>query len=313
MKEITTGIYQIDTLALGHEQLIASFLIIGNKKSVCIDPGFPSTLNNIILAMRSIGFESERLDYIALTHTHMDHASGAGVLLKTTKNAQILVHSRGGFYLRNSMKITGGARTIFGPLIEQMGEAADIPADKMQLVGDGDSIDLGGKKLSVFYTPGHSGDHISFYEEETETLIPGDSTCLHYPQLGHVLIPAASPPIYQTEQVINELKRFLQLKIKAVLTPHFGEPNVEPLEFLEGNIRTIINTRNQIKGLLKDGREFPQIVEKLRLDILNQANTRQKEIPKFLSEVWLRIMLKTGLMGYMADILQYARDIRPFY
>lgn len=313
MKEIVQGIYQIDTQALGNEKIIASYLIIGNKKSICIDPGFSSSVGNIAAAMKSIGFEAEKLDYIALTHTHIDHAGGVGTLLKLAKNAQILVHSRGAFYLKNSIKISGGAQMIFGSLMKKMGEVLDIAAQQIQMVSDGDFIDLGGKKLSVFYSPGHSGDHISFYEEETSTLFPGDSASLNYPQLDNVLIPAASPPIYLTRQIISESKHFLKLKINNILTPHFGEPNIEAAGFLEGNIQAVINTRNRIKGLIRDGREFPQIAEQLRQDILKQSKMVQGKIPKFLSEVWLRLMLKTGLMGYMADILQYARDIRPFY
>lgn len=313
LKEIVSGIYQIDTHALGHKQIIAAYLVIGNKKSVFIDPGFSSSVEKIVQVMNTIGFEIEQLDYIALTHTHMDHAGGVGVLLKKAKNTQILVHSRGAFYLRNSIKISGGAQMIFGSLMEEMGEVFDIPAQRIQMIGEGDSIDLGDKKLSVFYSPGHSGDHISFFEEETGTLFAGDSACLNYPQLGNVLIPSASPPIYLTEQVIEESKRFLQLKVNSMLTPHFGKPGIEASQFLESNIQAVMNTRNRIKGFLADRREFFQIVEALRSDIFKQSSIQQEEIPKFFSEVWLRLMLKTGLMGYMADILQYARDIRPFY
>lgn len=313
MKEIVPGIYQIDTMALMHGQIIASYLLTGNKKSLCIDPGFSSSIDSIIQEAKTIGLEIEELDYIALTHTHIDHAGGTGLLLKKAKKAKVLVHSRGAFYLQNPEKISGGARMIFGPLMDKIGEVTHTPVQRMQMIGDGDSIDLGGKKLSVFYSPGHSGDHISFYEEETGTLFPGDSTSLNYPQLNNVLIPSASPPIYLSGNIIDESKRFLKLKLNNILTPHFGGSGLEPYVFLENNIQAVINTRNRIKKLLGEGREFPQIVEALRQEILDQSKIKSDEIPEFLSEVWLRLMLKTGLMGYMADILQYARDIRPFY
>ena len=64
--------------------------------------------------------------------------------------------------------------------------------------------------------------------------------------------------------------------------------------------------------MFKRGMEFPQVVERLRAEILEQSGKEPRDVPKFIGDVWLRIMLKTGLMGLMADLLQYARDLRPF-
>ena len=64
--------------------------------------------------------------------------------------------------------------------------------------------------------------------------------------------------------------------------------------------------------MFKRGMEFPQVLKQLRSEIIEQSGKAPGEIPEFISDVWLRIMLKTGLMGLMADLLQYARDLRPF-
>lgn len=42
------------------------------------------------------------------------------------------------------------------------------------LLHDGDGLDLGGRKLSVVHTPGHSPGHCCFYEEERGYLFSGD-------------------------------------------------------------------------------------------------------------------------------------------
>lgn len=311
--EAAPGVFTIDTRPLGHEQLVASFLIQGSGATALIDPGFPVSAQVVADGIRACGIELEGLDYIVLTHSHIDHAGAVGWLAQTAKGATIVAHKRGAFYLKNSAKIHGGGRMVFGAeLSDALGETADVPASRIRPIDDGDSIDLGDKRLVAFYTPGHSGDHVSLFEEATRTLFPGDTACLHYPQLGHVLIPAGSPPIYRTDSIVAELQRLAALDAATVLTPHFCGVEAPAADFLKRNIESVQTWRGRIEAMFKRGLEFPQVVEKLRADVLDASGRARADIPDFVADVWLRAMLKTGLMGYMADILQYAREMHPF-
>ncbi len=312
--EVASDIFEIDTKPLGIEQVNASYLIKGNNKTILIDPGFPTAAEVIKEELKAGDIDPESIDYIAVTHTHIDHAGAAGQLAEIAKNAKVVVYNRGVFYLKNAGKISGGGRMVFGEeLANKLGETVNVGDDRILSVADNDSIDLGDKKLTIHYTPGHVSNHISFFEEATGTLFSGDTCCLHYPHLGHYLIPAASPPIYKTDDIISELKHFLTLDIKTILTPHFGKPDMEPAVFLEKNIETVMDTREKIEAMFKQGLESPQVIEKLRSAVLENAGEKQSAPPEMLSETWLRTMLKIGLMGLMADILQYARDLRAFH
>jgi glyoxylase-like metal-dependent hydrolase (beta-lactamase superfamily II) len=312
-QKIADGVYLIDTRPLGIESIIASYLVVGSGGTALIDPGFSCSVDTNIEAIREIGIEPDAIDYIVLTHSHIDHAGGVGQLAKSARRAQIAAHQRGAFYLKNSAKIGGGGHMVFGSeMMADLGEPIDVSAERIKTIGDGDVIDLGDKNLRVYYTPGHCGDHVSLLEESTGTLFPGDTACLHYPDLGHVLIPAGSPPIYQTDQILSELATLARCDVKRVLTPHFGQDKTAPGDFLSDNIETVRSERDRIDAMFRKGMEFPQVVEQLRGEILAQSGKKPDDIPKFISDVWLRIMLKTGLMGLMADLLQYARDIRPF-
>lgn len=313
VQDLGNGIFIIDTKPLGHEQINAAYLVKGSDAIALIDPGFPVSVNTVITGLKESGTEPEAVDYIVLTHTHIDHSGGAGRIAQLAPNAKVVTHQRGVFYLMNAAKIRGGSSMVFGAeLSDQLGDPLDLPEERTVQVEDGDTVELGDKHLVVYYTPGHSGDHISLFEESTGTLFPGDTGCLHYPQLGHVLIPAGSPPIYRTDFIIAELERLGKLGARQVLAPHFGPANLDPDEFIARNIETVASRRNDIDRMFKRGMDFSQVVEKMRCDIIAGAGKEESEIPDFLSGVWLRYMLKTGLMGYMADILQYARDLRPF-
>lgn len=310
--EIASGIYLIDTKPLGNEQLISSYLISGMKNTALVDPGFPSSADTVLAEIESAGVNPENLDYIILTHTHIDHAGSAGIIARIAKKAKVVTHRRGLFYLENSVKIGGGSQMIFGNLSIGLGQPVDVSGERILTVEDGSTIELGGKSIQVFYTPGHCGDHVSLLETETGTLFTGDVSCLHYPQLGHVLIPAGSPPIYRSDYIINELERFSKLEIKNIATPHYGMAAAAPSDYLRENIRAVRDSKKKIDRMFRDGFEFPQVVEKLRHTIIEESGKPAGDIPDFLAGTWLPIMLRTGLMGFMADILEYARDIRPF-
>ena len=313
-REVVSGLFEIDTRALGHERIVAAFLVKGDEKTALIDPGFPSSAETVATEVANAGVDPANLDYIVLTHTHIDHAGAAGQWAQRATKAVIVTHKRGVFYLRNAGKISGGARMVFDPsLADGFGEPIDIPGHRIRPVLDGHEIALGDKALVVYYTPGHASNHISLFEKATGALFPGDTCCLNYPQLRHVLIPAGSPPVYPSGTIMDELHRLSTLDAQAVLTPHFGEAVSTPAAFLQAKIEAVAETRRQIVALFGRGLEFQQVVETLRADILERSGRARGEVPDFLADVWLRAMLKTGLMGSMADILEYAKDLRPFH
>ena len=308
------GIFVIDTKPLGHEALIASYLVRGSDGVALIDPGFSCSVDTVLSGVQEAGVDLEELRYVILTHTHVDHAGGAGQILQKVANARVITHKRGEYYLKNSGKISGGSRMVFGAdLAGELGMATDIPGDRIDTVDGDDTIDLGDKAFTVFCTPGHAGDHMSLLEKSTGTLFTGDTACLQYPQLNHVPVPAGSPPLYRADFIISELSRFKVQEVRHIMTPHYGEAKLDIETFVESNIKSVESTYDTIKTLFSQGLEFSQVVEKLRLSVLQEAGTMAESAPEFLTDIWLRIMLQVGLMGYMADILQYARDIRRFH
>ena len=82
--------------------------------------------------------------------------------------------------------------------------------------------------------------------------------------------------------------------------------------FVEKSVATVRETQSTIRKLFARGLEFSQVVESLRSSIVSDGGATAEAAPESLTGVWLRTMVQTGLMGYMANILQYARDIRSF-
>ena len=59
-----------------------SIYLLAEEKKALIDCGPATSINTIMEGIRQIGFKSEEIDYIIITHIHLDHSGGAGTLLK---------------------------------------------------------------------------------------------------------------------------------------------------------------------------------------------------------------------------------------
>jgi glyoxylase-like metal-dependent hydrolase (beta-lactamase superfamily II) len=313
MREVIPNIYCIDTEAFGQEKIIASYLIRGKNRTALVDPGFPSSAEILKDKLRKNDIDPATIDYILLTHFHLDHSGGAGAFIQDNPDIKILIHKRAAFYVKNFGKIVGGARMVFRPeLIRRFGDALAVPDANVGTFTDGDLIDLGGLRLRVIHTPGHCADEVSFYEERSGSIFTGDAACLQYPAFNHEAIPAGSPPLFDLAGELNSLAILKALPVKKIFIPHFGEIEGTWNDFLDCNRTAIEKTKKSIMGMFRENIEFPQMVEKMRADIIRDSGQKEGEIPDFLRNVYIREMLKTGLMGFLAYLLQYAPYPRSY-
>ncbi|MEM4675453.1 MAG: MBL fold metallo-hydrolase, partial [Nitrososphaerota archaeon] len=110
---IQDGVYLIDTMALGVREFVAAYLLV-DEKTALIDTGYASSLNVLLSDIKSIGLDPSMLDYIIVTHVHLDHAGAAGSLIKTATNAKVLAHPRGVKHLVDPTRLISSVEEIYG-------------------------------------------------------------------------------------------------------------------------------------------------------------------------------------------------------
>ena len=162
------------------------------------------------------------LNYIFLTHIHLDHAAATGSLVKENPNLRVFVHSRGAVHMADPTILLHSAGRLYGEKMEILfGECLPVPESRLEVLHGGEVLPLESSTLQVVYTPGHASHHVTYFEPVHGTAFVGDTTgiCIE----GHPLVlPAAPPPDIDLDLWSSSLNAIEQLQPRNLFLTHFG-------------------------------------------------------------------------------------------
>ncbi|EPY07387.1 beta-lactamase domain-containing protein [Paenibacillus alvei TS-15] len=192
----------------GHWERVHSFLLIGSERAALIDTGLGiDDITRMTSQLTSLPIT------VLTTHVHWDHIGSHG------KFEHIYVHALDEDWLVNGIKglpieqvRIDVSRDITRPVPPTFDPAAYTPyqGKPTDLLQDGDTIDLGNRKLIVYHTPGHSPGHIVVHDTSRGYLFTGD---LLYDETPiYAFYPSTSPEDLVTSwQKISEIEDIVQL------------------------------------------------------------------------------------------------------
>jgi glyoxylase-like metal-dependent hydrolase (beta-lactamase superfamily II) len=209
----------IDTGMHGYPRVTASFLVRGEKIAL-LETGPKSVVHNVLKALEDLRVEA--VDWIVVTHIHLDHAGAAGTLAQRFPGAQIAVHKIGAPHLADPAKLWKSAARIYGDDMERLWGGIDpIPKERITVLTDGAKIDLGGRSLQAIETPGHAYHHHAFLDSESGTLFTGDAIGVRLPGVD-LIRPATPPPEFHLEVAIGSIERIRKVGAELLCPTHFG-------------------------------------------------------------------------------------------
>ncbi|MDR1045136.1 MAG: MBL fold metallo-hydrolase [Candidatus Adiutrix sp.] len=143
------------------------------------------------------------LNYVLLTHIHLDHAGGLGEIVKAWPEVKVLAHDKGLRYLVSPGRLWASTREVMGELAEMYGEPA--PMDPARLIPHSQA-DLAG--LKIIETPGHASHHLSF--RLGETMFVGEAAGCPLLIDGRIYNRPATPPRHYPEAMSASVARLLE-------------------------------------------------------------------------------------------------------
>jgi glyoxylase-like metal-dependent hydrolase (beta-lactamase superfamily II) len=220
-KEKWMGAYTLDLIDLdqdqeGFRQFLCCWVYQSSDLIFLVDPGPTSTVELLIDTLRKIGVR--KLDYILLTHIHIDHAGGTKEVLDAFPDARVYCHQTGKKHIINPGKLWQGSVKVLGDVAELYGEPGPVPQENMATVSE-----LGERGIVVIPTPGHAVHHVAFLRDDI--LFIGEAFGTRVPLAsGRRYARPATPPRFFFDAAVGALDGLLELESepKKVAFAHYG-------------------------------------------------------------------------------------------
>ncbi|MDG2523787.1 MBL fold metallo-hydrolase [Stenotrophomonas sp. HITSZ_GD] len=221
------GIHTLDT-GFQRPCFDAAYLIVEQGRGAFIDCGTALAVPSLLAALPAAGLRAEDVDWLILTHVHLDHAGGAGALLRHLPNAKLLVHPRGAPHMIDPTRLLAGATEVYGEaeIARSYGEVVAVPEARVVIAEDGGSVSLAGRALLTIDTPGHARHHLCVWDARSRAWFTGDTFGLSYRELdsaqGPFILPTSSPVQFEPEAMRASIARMLAHDPAAMYLTHYG-------------------------------------------------------------------------------------------
>jgi len=215
-----------------HWEETHSYLLCGRERALLIDTG---------LGICDISQEVEKLTSLPVTavatHIHWDHIGGHKYYPDFYAHEAELDWLNGKFPLSREVVRKMVLDRCDPPEDFDIGQYEMFQGVPARVLRDGNVIDLGGRRLEVLHTPGHSPGHMCFFERERGYLFTGD---LVYKDVLFAYYPSTDPAAY-----LASMERVAALPVERVFPAHHS---------LETQPELLVRVRDAFRELKAEGK-----------------------------------------------------------
>jgi len=197
----------------GFDDFIGAWVLTGNPM-VVVDVGPAATVPHLLAALAEL--DAGRPELLLLTHIHIDHAGGAGVVSAAFPRATVVCHPRALGHLVDPERLWQGSLKTLGEIARSYGPIAPLAAGRV-LASD----QLQDKTITCIETPGHAVHHVSFLTEDL--LFAGEVAGVHLPmKTVETYLRPATPPRFFLETSLDSIDRVAALAPQHICYGHVG-------------------------------------------------------------------------------------------
>jgi glyoxylase-like metal-dependent hydrolase (beta-lactamase superfamily II) len=305
IRSFTHGIHAIDT-GYVRPGLAASHLIVRDGRAAFVDTGPNASVPGLLAALDALGVAREAVDYVLLTHVHLDHAGGAGELMRALPNAIAVLHPRGAPNMADPTKLEAGARAIYGDRAYDtlFGRLVPIPESRIRAVADDEALPLGRSRLRFLETPGHALHHVAISDEMADAVFSGDVFGISYrvfdnPEGEAFVFPTSSPTQFDPMQSHASIERLLGLAPRAVYLGHFSR--VTGIERLADDLHRDLDRFVEIAETYIQGPDAEEQMRRAMHDhLVERLAAHGTRIDSEARETWLAMDVRLNAAGLLA-------------
>lgn len=273
--KITTlndGIFAVDTEYLRPLQ-DASHLIVQDTRAAFVDTGTNDSVPLLLDALRQRDLDTADVDFVFLTHVHLDHAGGAGLLMSKLPNARCVIHPRGAPHMIEPSKLIRGTEGVYGVerTREMYGEIVPIDEHRVVVAEDEGWIDFNGRRMQTLFTEGHARHHYCLNDPASRGVFTGDNFGVSYRELdtanGEFIYPTSTPASFDPVEAHRSVDRIMACDPKQVYLTHYSR--VRDLDRLAADMHAGIDAYEQMALACRDADDRGAALESAMYDYLS--------------------------------------------
>lgn len=271
---VGNGVYRIDTEYL-RPGLAASHLVVDDGHAAFVDTGAAPAHPRLMQALTEVGLAPDQVDYVFLTHVHLDHAGGAGQLMRALPRARAVLHPRGAPHMVDPAKLIAGTVAVYGDTMyrELYGEIVPVAADRVILANDGDRIALGSRTFELLDTPGHARHHYCAHDLDHDDIFSGDTFGISYRDFdtaaGAFIFPTTTPVQFDPAALHSSVDRLMARRPQRMVLTHFGP--VGDLERLSADLHADID---EFVAVARRHAGVPERADRIAEDVFTYLSAR---------------------------------------
>lgn len=222
--EVAPAVHAVDLWDRDRPHHTSGYLIAAPRPAI-VDTGSTRSVPRWLAALEEAGIAPADIAYVIVTHIHLDHAGGAGVLLRHLPAARVVVHRRGARHLADPSRLVAGARQVFGDKLERhFGLPEPVPEERLLVPEEGTELDLGGgRRLRFFDAPGHARHQHMILDAGAGSLFCGDELGGRFVHIADdYVLPDTAPNQFDPDAMLRSARLLLTLRPDSVLFSHFA-------------------------------------------------------------------------------------------
>ena len=227
VEPLDDGLWAIDT-GFHRDRFDAAYLVADGGRAAFVDTGTAFAVPRLLAALDALGLPRAAVDFVIATHVHLDHAGGVGQLMQSLPGAQLIVHPRGARHMIDPTALWQGALAVYGApqMARAYGRLVPVPAERVRVTSDGETIALAGRPLVFAHTPGHALHHHCIWDARSQGWFTGDNFGMAYPEFnvgGRAFIfPTTTPVQFDPQAMRASIARLLSTSPRQMFLTQYS-------------------------------------------------------------------------------------------
>lgn len=209
-------------------RLACAYIMVEGNEVAFIENNTSLAHPLLMAALSELGLHREQVKHIIITHVHLDHAGGTGLLARECPGASVLVHPKAARHIVDPGRLIASSIGVYGEenFRQLYGDILPVAEDRIRIMQDNEVLQFGARSLRFLHTRGHANHHFCIHDSKSHGVFTGDSFGIAYPILqstGPYIYPTSTPTDFDPAQAFATLDRIRATGCSRLFLTHFGE------------------------------------------------------------------------------------------